>query len=115
MPLSRWDRVVLAILLVGGILHGLVYVVAIPPGSGLVVGLWLGNTRGLVHPKGRVLLPALPPVAALFAAGWHRCLAPGRRRAPCRRGDVGRVPRRVAPAVPPSRRPLTREIVPRPC
>jgi hypothetical protein len=62
VPLLRVGELRLALLLTGVL------------GTGLVIGLWLGNARGLVHPQGRVLLPVLPPVAALVAGGWHRWL-----------------------------------------
>lgn len=45
---------------------------------GLLIMVWLGNRSGLVHPQGRLLLPALPPLAALVAGGWARWFgAPG--------------------------------------
>jgi hypothetical protein len=62
VPLLRVGELRLALLLTGVV------------GAGLVATLWLGNARGLVHPQGRVLLPALAPVAALVAGGWHRWL-----------------------------------------
>lgn len=41
-------------------------------GAGLVVVLWVGNTSGLVHPHGRIMLPVYPALAAMIAGGWAR-------------------------------------------
>ena len=41
-------------------------------GVGLLAVLWLGNTSGLVHPHGRIMLPVYPALAALTAGGWAR-------------------------------------------
>lgn len=41
-------------------------------GVGLLAVLWVGNTSGLVHPHGRIMLPVYPALAALTAGGWSR-------------------------------------------
>ncbi|MBA2451814.1 MAG: glycosyltransferase family 39 protein [Chloroflexia bacterium] len=41
-------------------------------GIGLLAVLWVGNTSGLVHPHGRIMLPVYPALAALTAGGWAR-------------------------------------------
>ena len=41
-------------------------------GVGLLAVLWVGNTSGLVHPHGRIMLPVYPALAALTAGGWAR-------------------------------------------
>lgn len=50
--------------------EGLVFTGAL--GAGLVIVLWAGNTSGLVHPHGRIMLPVYPALAALTAGGWSR-------------------------------------------
>ncbi len=41
-------------------------------GIGLIAVLWVGNTSSMVHPHGRIMLPAYPALAAMSCGGWAR-------------------------------------------